>query len=123
MSIHSKRARFLNFKAASSAVEANAVQRQFEDIFPDIVIAENDEEDRSLQSAGNVKSISESFSSSYDSEEEKKLDAFEANQNVARIRKAKYRKSILKSQILTNKRQSVIKQSFNTRKTSTFKND
>ena len=90
-----------DFKSASDSEEIKNEQKHFQEMFPGLVI-EEEEENEIMKFGNEISSPSQSFSSS-SSEEEKKVST---EDNKPRYRKSKVRKSILKSNFLTNKRQT-----------------
>lgn len=111
MNYHITRDQIKNIKAVSDARGFITENRQFQDMFPEPIIEEKDEINYALNSEGDVQSFSESSSSS-SSEEEKKMESDDPLKSKPKMKKLNYRNSILKSKLLTNKRQSFIKNSF-----------
>ncbi|CAI2367549.1 unnamed protein product [Moneuplotes crassus] len=97
-----RRKKFLHFEAASEAIQLQKAANDDSDPFPEIEIEE--EKNPILRSMDEISSSSQDYSSD-SSEEEKEFHIRDA-QDKPRYRKSKVRRSILKSQYLTNKRQS-----------------
>jgi hypothetical protein len=126
MNYHNSVPRFKNFKADSNAITTE--QKQFQEAFPELVDEEDIEGNNILHSDGGVSSFSESSSdSSSDSEEEKDPKIVDPINKKPKAYRPRVRKSILKSQLLTNRRQSNNKQSsystLGKDKFNRFKND
>ena len=112
MNIKERREKFQSAKVMSTDAKFEKEDSHFQEIFPDLIIQEEDDANEILRSVQEIASSSQSYSSDSSSEEEKK-EFKEENRPKPVYRKSKVRKSILKSQILTHKRQSKQSKGFN----------